>query len=80
MYTGEKNANGESGGNGGEGRNRERERGREAGRERGREREELVEGGKQGEEGIAEKRQEGGYSRLCTPVAAVPAYRHGNRP
>lgn len=56
MYTGEKNANGESGGNDGRGRNIEWEKAKG--------REEMVEGWKEGEEGIAEKRQEGGYSRL----------------
>lgn len=63
---GEKNANGESGGNDGGGRNvgREKERERGGKREKAKGREEMVEGGKEEEEGIAEKRQEGGYSRL----------------
>lgn len=62
MYTGEKNANGESGGNDRGGRYVEGEEERK--REKAIGREEMVEGGKKGEEGIAEKRQEGGYSRL----------------
>jgi len=57
---------------------RKRERSVEKGGER--EREKWRRGRKKGEEGIAEKRQEGGYSRLHSRGSGASSYRHGNRP
>jgi len=81
---GEKNANGESGGND---RRREKckEREKERERERERRRRRQERGKRWSRKGRREKRESRKRGRRvdipgCTPVAAVPAYRHGNRP